>query len=763
MVILSVSSAWSWQISNGGDRGQIGIPDMYGDVVVTYNGGTVTSNIVTLSVLSPQQAILRTSPNYKIVGRKAKFRVDIELEGVQNLTAGEVYLNFDPAIIAVIDAEPAKPGIQIGTGTFPANSQILRNAVSNTKGTIDYAFGLSSGAVSGTGTIATINFKAKSLGSTTLNFVFDTQHNRNTMLIDSNRSLISLEAVAGTTIKVNREYGNIEGYAVLDIGEGLIATTSKIKVTVEKTRSRIMTNQNSFFSLKEILMGTYTLRLEAPGATDIRLKDVQVKASEITSIGTVTLLAGDSNDDGQINFYDFVEFADAFGLYADSGRWRKAEADYNHDGQINILDFAILRDNFGRTQPVAASAQAPTRGNRETEKRIRLAITPQIIDAKVGDVVTVTLEVSGADNFMGGELHLLFNPNILEVVDAVEAEPGTQIIPGDYPAGCWVICNKVDNTKGKISYAAGRINRGNTSGQEGRFAQIKFRVKSTGIATKLSFEFAQGANRSTMLFERDNKGQVYKPALECTEAIINVPTQEEDKDEDKKIQLSIEPANIEAEIGQVVTARVVVSHVTDLTAGKIQISSDPELIEIISMEVVNMPANASEVCRKIDKETGRVEYVFEIKDGKTEFSGELIRIKFRAKRAGRGSLLFELEDSNQTGLVTREDEGHIRTEIESYGAVISIKNNITDFSKAYCYPNPVKDGNSVIFKGLPPNTKIRIFNIAGEKVFEEENINNGTYIWHCEDSTHNKVASGVYLYILTDGSSMKNGKIAIIR
>ncbi|MEW6619928.1 MAG: T9SS type A sorting domain-containing protein, partial [bacterium] len=92
---------------------------------------------------------------------------------------------------------------------------------------------------------------------------------------------------------------------------------------------------------------------------------------------------------------------------------------------------------------------------------------------------------------------------------------------------------------------------------------------------------------------------------------------------------------------------------------------------------------------------------------------------------------------------------------------------ITDFQSVYCYPNPTKKGE-ITFANLPQNRliKIRIFNIVGELVYEEERESNsaGKITWTCRNSANERVASGIYIYILTDRiGNMKRGKLGIIR
>jgi hypothetical protein len=95
-------------------------------------------------------------------------------------------------------------------------------------------------------------------------------------------------------------------------------------------------------------------------------------------------------------------------------------------------------------------------------------------------------------------------------------------------------------------------------------------------------------------------------------------------------------------------------------------------------------------------------------------------------------------------------------------ATIQDKNSIMNNSikDAYPYPNPFKKGihTSLKFANLNKTVRIRLFNIAGELVLEKEGFSS-------DDSLNIEgLASGVYIYLLNDGSGeSKRGKLAIIK
>ncbi|MDI6735722.1 MAG: gliding motility-associated C-terminal domain-containing protein, partial [bacterium] len=113
----------------------------------------------------------------------------------------------------------------------------------------------------------------------------------------------------------------------------------------------------------------------------------------------------------------------------------------------------------------------------------------------------------------------------------------------------------------------------------------------------------------------------------------------------------------------------------------------------------------------------------------------------------------ELKDADENVIGVQIDKGNI-TKVQPE----------LNLDKVYCYPNPTKEG-WIKFAKLTQTVKVRIFNIAGELIYEREHPTNGEWEWQCIDNNGKKVASGIYIYILKDpvSGSMKKGKLGIVR
>lgn len=111
-----------------------------------------------------------------------------------------------------------------------------------------------------------------------------------------------------------------------------------------------------------------------------------------------------------------------------------------------------------------------------------------------------------------------------------------------------------------------------------------------------------------------------------------------------------------------------------------------------------------------------------------------------------------------------KDGNVIKVKIEKNN-LISPPQAESTLEKTYCYPNPTK-GDEIVFDKLTNNVKVKIYNLAGELVYEEEwRDTNGSHKWECVNSHGKKLASGIYIYLLTDpdSNSTKKGKLGIIR
>ena len=86
---------------------------------------------------------------------------------------------------------------------------------------------------------------------------------------------------------------------------------------------------------------------------------------------------------------------------------------------------------------------------------------------------------------------------------------------------------------------------------------------------------------------------------------------------------------------------------------------------------------------------------------------------------------------------------------------------------AYAYPNPCKvyEGDTEIkFADLTKDAEIKIYTISGKLVkILDKTTDTSEQAWDLKNGVGQSVASGVYIYIIKNGSMAKRGKVVVIR
>ena len=114
--------------------------------------------------------------------------------------------------------------------------------------------------------------------------------------------------------------------------------------------------------------------------------------------------------------------------------------------------------------------------------------------------------------------------------------------------------------------------------------------------------------------------------------------------------------------------------------------------------------------------------------------------------------------------------GYLYVPRNSFALTQTLSKNKT-YDTITVYPVPYKPnssgrygGDGIYFTNVDEGTNIKIFNVAGEKVFEKTIDNSGDFLWNVKNSAGNNIASGIYFYYIktSDGKKVK-GKLAIER
>jgi hypothetical protein len=104
---------------------------------------------------------------------------------------------------------------------------------------------------------------------------------------------------------------------------------------------------------------------------------------------------------------------------------------------------------------VAAAVVALVPAQHTTSRPALVAVTaarltPAEVEIGAGETTTVTLHVDGVTDLYGYQVTIDFDPDVLEVVDADEHEPGIQVALGNFLSPDYVHENAADNTRGRI-------------------------------------------------------------------------------------------------------------------------------------------------------------------------------------------------------------------------------------------------------------------------------------------------------------------------
>jgi hypothetical protein len=100
--------------------------------------------------------------------------MNVRIYDVANLAGVQYRITFDPTKLQVVDADPSKPGVQIGTGALLQHKlQYEDNQVNNATGVINYValVSQSTGSVSGTGSLGQITFRVVKPAASNIQFV----------------------------------------------------------------------------------------------------------------------------------------------------------------------------------------------------------------------------------------------------------------------------------------------------------------------------------------------------------------------------------------------------------------------------------------------------------------------------------------------------------------------------------------------------------------------------------------------------------------
>ncbi len=113
----------------------------------------------------------------------------------------------------------------------------------------------------------------------------------------------------------------------------------------------------------------------------------------------------------------------------------------------------------------------------------RVWLDPQVLQVAQGDTTTLDIRVEGVTGLAGAEVHLAFDPALVEVVDADPSTEGVQIAHGGFLSPDFVVQNRADASKGTVDYAIACMPLDKAVSGSGVLARITFRGLAKGEST----------------------------------------------------------------------------------------------------------------------------------------------------------------------------------------------------------------------------------------------------------------------------------------
>jgi len=195
-----------------------------------------------------------------------------------------------------------------------------------------------------------------------------------------------------------------------------------------------------------------------PGLYDVRIKNLHtlrnvrrnVNIVGPTALNMGELHEGDADNDNRVRITDFALLRNAYFTNKGDAKF-DPRADFDEDRRIRITDFALLRANYFQNGDIEVGAAAAMVQSLAQE-RAYLRLDPTVATLQVGSTLEVTVTAtSGAQDIVGAEFELSFDPTVLQVVDT-KGQPATQVLAaGPMPP----ILNTVDVANGSVRYGAG--------------------------------------------------------------------------------------------------------------------------------------------------------------------------------------------------------------------------------------------------------------------------------------------------------------------
>jgi len=317
-----------------------------------------------------------------------------------------------------------------------------------------------------------------------------------------------------------------------------------------------------------------------------------------------------------------------------------------------VLSFVLIFSLVGLSRP-AVHAQGGT----------VVRLVPATAQVGVGEAVPVQVVVDNVTNLFGVEVHLTFNPALLEVVDADSGTDGIQVSLGPFLSVEFVAQNTVDAAAGRVDFGFSQVTAVPRSGS-GTIATITFRGKAAG-SSPLNFtnvilaDQSGGPIAATAQSGAVNVGgSTPTPTVvpSATPTVVPTPTP---TPAPGTAVLSFHPSPANVGVGQEVQVALRVQNATNLYGVEVHVVHDSGIDAV----AITPGTCVKDVVAQRSVEGNRIDYAASLRAPSAPFNGtcDLAFVTIRGVAAGAGyRLSFSsalLSDPNGRALAVSAQNG----------------------------------------------------------------------------------------------------------
>ena len=118
------------------------------------------------------------------------------------------------------------------------------------------------------------------------------------------------------------------------------------------------------------------------------------------------------------------------------------------------------------------------------------------LELPVGQTAPLVVHVSDIQGLYGFEIHLSFDPTVVEVIDADPNTSGVQIGPGDFLSPDFVVQDRADNQAGTVDFVVTQLNPTEAKSGSGTLLTLSLRGLAANRTSQVAVTKSKFANRN---------------------------------------------------------------------------------------------------------------------------------------------------------------------------------------------------------------------------------------------------------------------------